>query len=361
MRVLVFFITRFSVLLPLQDRTYEWATTQGTFEEHKQHLFDDHRLSIRMRTFESLTVPSIREQEIPENSNVKVIHLVLTSTELPPAFMDRLERLAVQSNHTKIVRIAPGSYAAPSDDSPRSLDAAIRRCVREECSEINEPALFATVRIDDDDALSKTYTKTLSSHLNPHTVGYVFSMPSGFLGEIHPDHGKIMDLRYWHFPKIALGLAYFNQYDPNNGASFFDEQIFHIHNCGSHVTVDRRLPVILDSRTLGYLATVNGVNDSGDHEYMNFLPKASPAALVSSFEGIAEITERISLNDQDAVDSSDGSTPLDMRKASQHRAVYLELAHETRHYRQLLRWFRRLREIGARLGRFNKTTRRRHT
>ena len=348
MRVLVFFITRFSVLLPLQDRTYEWANTQGTFEEHKQHLFDEQRLSIRMRTFENLTVPSIREQEIPENSNVKVIHLVLTSTELPTAFMDRLERLADQSNPMRIIRIAPGSYAAASDDNPRSLDAAIRSCVNQECLAINEPALFATVRIDDDDALSKAYTKTLCSHLSPHTAGYVFSLPSGFLGEIDPDCGKIIDLRYWHFPKIALGLAYFNQYDPNDGASFFDEQIFHIHNCGSHVTIDHRLPVILDSRALGYLATVNGVNDSGDHGYMNFLPKASPEALVSVFEGIAEITEAISLNDQDAVDSNDELISPDVRKASQHRAVYLELAHETRHYRRLLRWFRRLRDIGTR-------------
>lgn len=344
MQKLILFITRFSVLLPLRDRTYEWAKTQDTFEQHKQKLFDIRRLSIRMRTFESLTVPSIRDQEIPENANAKIIHLVLTSTELPPEYMGQLEQLAAQYNHIQIIKINPGSQADGNDNNPRSLDSAIRRCVCKECSETQESILFATVRIDDDDALSKTYTKTLCSHLNPHSVGYVFSIPSGILCVADPDRGCLLDPRYWYFAKNAMGLAYFNKFENKNGPGFFDDQIFHIHNCGSHVDIDHRFPVILDSRTLGYLATTNGVNDSGDHKHMRFLPKASTATLASIFKDIPEIISMLPAMHQGGFESGGNVYSTAGRQASQSRALYLMLAHETRHCRLLIRLFRKLRD-----------------
>ncbi|WP_083916888.1 glycosyltransferase [Thioalkalivibrio sp. ALJ24] len=350
MRVVIFFVTRFSVLLPPQERGSEWASIEMAFEEHKQQIFDDERLSTRMRTFETFTLPSISAQQIPAEPNVEIVHLVLTSTELPPDFLRKLESLADQHAHLRVVKVAPGSCGLANDAHPANIDAAIRQQVHEKCEKNEEPVLFATVRLDDDDALSTQYVKTLCGHLGPDMAGYVFSMPVGFLCELDATQRNMTDLRHWSFPKIALGLAYFNRYEPDSGGRYFDEETFHIHNCGSHVSIDTRYPVIIDSRYPGYLATVNGVNDSGDHSYMKFLPKAPATTVKEAFPGVSGITETLPGADPDGTRKPE----VDIRNASQHRAVYLELAHSVRHYRWMLRAIGKMRRIAESFLRFNR-------
>ncbi|MBU2981815.1 putative rhamnosyl transferase [Lentibacter algarum] len=127
-------VVRFSVL----TEDY-YAETHGSVEAIGAHLFNDERLALRFRLFETLCLPSLVAQA-DQDFNV----VVLTSTHLPPEARERLDALIAPHDNITIFAADPARH--------------YQICKQAYASAFEEGYTHRLCfRLDDDDAVSRDY------------------------------------------------------------------------------------------------------------------------------------------------------------------------------------------------------------
>lgn len=120
--------------------------------------------------------------------------------------------------------------------------------------------LVATVRLDDDDAISSDYLSQLENYLDIKYAGFAISFGMGLSALYSSDKKKIDDIREYYYPKIAIGLAYLNIYCPESkGFRYLPHNVYRL---GKHSQCDRRCPVIVDSRKSSFIRTIHRSSDT---------------------------------------------------------------------------------------------------
>jgi hypothetical protein len=127
---------------------------------------------------------------------------------------------------------------------------------------------FATVRLDDDDALAASYCRRLSAHLDQGLCGYPVSFAYGYEGVVDPE-GPVTNVRHWNQPKSSAGLAFTNAWSSTGG---YADPRRHVYMLGRHLKVDVADALVLDTRAPGYFKTVNEHGDSHRYAYRADLP-----------------------------------------------------------------------------------------
>lgn len=211
----------------------DWASYAGTAhgsdaeaEARRQvaaTLYQPARMEQRLRSFETLTLASIKAQRHPDFQFV-----VLTSPDMPQVYRDRLERLCAGDGRIHLlVSDRPSVNDALAPLLAEIADGGRHRLVQ--------------FRLDDDDCLGVEYTATLhrATEAARHYDVFAFSMPRGLLVSNY----------------AGAGLAHYEIDRPfhSAGAAVRPRSPAQTIYSFGHYALMRRFPCLLDPRFLGSL------------------------------------------------------------------------------------------------------------
>jgi hypothetical protein len=271
----VFLITRYSVVGKAQH-TWNLAREASSHSDYKARLLAPERLRARLSVFRSVTIPSILAQ-LPTDAELHWI--ILIAADLPAEQLAELsEALAPVERggvSVSLVKVADSDEAADVQQGVYpGMGMAARLAITAALGD--QAAVFASVRLDDDDALAAGYLSALSPYLAPEFVGKHVSFPRGIQAVYSPGARALTDARVVDKPLIALGLAFINSFDGNE---FFAPEV-HVLNFGNHSDVIAKTTVINDRGLLAYLRVLTETSDLGDGQQLNH-PPASRAEIAS--------------------------------------------------------------------------------
>lgn len=253
----IFVITRYSVLGG--PGGWRLRKTAASLEEYKEYLFSDERLNARLGLFRSITAESIARQ-LPCDADLYFV--VMTSEDLPAEHRAKLDEVMrdveKRSDFTcAVIGVPSGGQHEPY------IDAFI-----DDQFAGGPDQRFATVRLDDDDALAMSFCRRLTAHLDQGLCGYPVSFAYGYEGVVHAD-GRVTDVRHWNHPKTSAGLAFTNAWTSTDG---YADPRRHVYMLGRHITIDLADAVLLDTRAPAYFKTESEHRDSRVRAYRADLP-----------------------------------------------------------------------------------------
>lgn len=238
MKPVIYVMIRYSVLAKSKN---SWVIGRGkSEEEYKEELFSDARLEMHESLFRSVTLPSIEAADKPVDIKV----LIFTSTSLPEYYLRRLETLASYS-WAKVIPLNSSGSAA------QMMNEALLAQIQSDST----PKVFSTVRLDDDDALAKSYFSKLAKYTDERFAGCAVTFPRGiranYSQDVYTSFEKIS------YPKCAQGLAYVTKY---RGGEHFPKPLS-IFSLGNHTKIDEKFPVILDASFVSHIRTIHSESD----------------------------------------------------------------------------------------------------
>ena len=204
-------------------------------------LFDPDRLRARRETFKKITIPSIRGA-MDAAEGIKIEVHVLTSSLLPELDKRFLSDISKEYDFVRVFYMEPDSV----DMQKASLDYVAK---------LKNKDVVASIRLDDDDAVSKDYLKRLSVWMNLDLDEFVVSMSRGCAVLLDK---KLNPISFEDYPKllIAAGLAYVYKVGENSYKN--------IYSLGSHTKVYKKVPVIWDNSGYSFVRSFHEFNDSRD-------------------------------------------------------------------------------------------------
>ncbi|XKF16237.1 putative rhamnosyl transferase [Halomonas sp. BLK-85] len=254
----VFILIRYSVLTKSRNG---WVIGRDKeFEDYKRNLFDPQRLAIHEKIFKEVTIPSLSKME---KSNTTI--MVFTSDELPDPFLSNLYDIAKSAGNVKVFSLS----------REQAITANMHHYLLKELEKNAEDVCYATVRLDDDDALADDYYAKLFRYLSPEFIGHSISFPQGYAGLYDGD--KYIKFHPVSLPKLALGLSHVHLYKKGQKAN----KMLSIYGLGDHNRIDEKAPLVLVPEKGVYIRTVHKESDmysdkllkrlSGDKEEASFL------------------------------------------------------------------------------------------
>ncbi|WP_417420385.1 glycosyltransferase [Halomonas sp.] len=235
----IYFIVRYSAYTSAQG---SWQIGKGvTSDEYKVRLFSEDRLSLHEKLFFSVTLPSL----VPISETVDMTALIFISDELPESYKKNLREAEKKYEWLEI------AYA----QSDKSLNKQIESHLRKKLEKISDDLCFATVRLDDDDALAPNFGTQLNHYIRPELVGMGVTFPIGVFGVFNGE----CYTSFYHYRKQnnAQGLAFINSTHPDAISNL----PMTVMSVGNHNSIDERYPTINDSSELMFLRTEHEGSD----------------------------------------------------------------------------------------------------
>ncbi|MGM8871253.1 glycosyltransferase [Psychrobacter sp. 2Y5] len=247
MKKLTYVLIRFSVLI---EGTGSWNIADKNIETYKKKLFNPIRLEQHLNLFKKITIPSLLNQTKSLDSEwLKVV--IITSESLPVWCKEQLEKLVEEYDWLYIDYIP---------EKGRSLV----QFVYDDLKDSKENILVSTIRLDDDDALSNNFFEEMDLYFKKENVGFCLSFGSGYAGFYDFKSDNYEKLVEYYYPKLALGLSYFNIYSAKKN-SFVISKIKTVYNTYRHTQVDLKSPTIIDSRKNMFIRTMYDTSDSANN------------------------------------------------------------------------------------------------
>ncbi len=236
----VFFLMRYSVFTKGQG---SWLIGRDvSHEEYKESLFNEARLDYHFRLFSKVTLPTLAKTV--QKSPVEATCVILTSAEMPRHHKDNLYEAVSDYPWIEVVETTYNTY----------VDAAFKSAILRQLEvqgRLN--CLYATVRLDDDDALRDSYLDQLVEYMIEENVGSVVSFSKGY--NAYLTDGVITSLSEVNTPKNAQGLAYIAALRES------DQSIKTVFSLGRHTKVDSVARLIVDEESHCYLRCVHEQSD----------------------------------------------------------------------------------------------------
>jgi hypothetical protein len=222
----------------------EWLIHGKDPDRYRDNLFDPERHRLRAPIFRDMTVPSLLR--LCESSIGGRLHVLIhTSQDLPEPF-----EASLQEAIAPLPRVTVARYTF---DEPLDYARTTRETIAAICDGEDE-TVFASVRLDDDDALAAGYLDGLARYVTPPFVGFNVTFPEGFW--LRPDESRVKRGQ-WVFS--AQGLAVINAYNPTTKE--FAHRFVSAHDMGLHENVKFILPSVIDRSGRRFIYTVHGQHD----------------------------------------------------------------------------------------------------
>lgn len=218
-------------------------------DKYKEELFSEKRMSLHEHLFETLTFPSIQKNIDNCPKDVDIKFLIITSESLPNINRIFLDNICKGVDNIKIL---------PIDEYTHYTSYAKDFISRELKKGEPKQGLCATVRLDDDDALSDDFITQLNQYLDIRYSNTCISFGKGcYAYHVGETTNKITIYSECYYPKSPQGMSYvaFYDFDQNEG---IDNTVFSI---GSHTKIDFMQPLILDSRRYAYIYSIHEESD----------------------------------------------------------------------------------------------------
>ena len=204
-----YFISRFNIF----DYNFKGfqLTLRNDQAAYADLFFNEDRLEFKTNIFINVTFSSVIKQD---NSNWE--WHIYTSKFLPLKYLNRIKTAAMKNINIHVIEVENfDEFYTQITDFPYDAN-------------------YATVRLDDDDALYEGYVTLLNKHKNQK--GRIISFPYGH--EYYYLNGKKKIGNKCFNPNIALGLAAINKV---------------IYNCGDHSKISARYNIIYNNNPDVYL------------------------------------------------------------------------------------------------------------
>lgn len=225
--------TRFSLFQPGAGAWQASNRTRfRTPEEYREHLYAPERLDARADIFFSMTLPQLDRAA----RGWPVQHIVSYSESLPSPYQNLLLEAAGKYPWLVLDRCAPGQPAA----DPLG---------------VRDEGVIGVYRLDDDDILPADYFDQVAPYMSDEHAGMFVSLGVG-LTALYRD-GGLYFARRMHQPMLASGLLAIHTKRPD-GSTVSPPVV-------AHNKSDRAAPVILDSRSLGYVWVRHPDQDTSVH------------------------------------------------------------------------------------------------
>ncbi|WP_135501067.1 glycosyltransferase [Roseovarius aestuariivivens] len=207
-----------------------------TVEEREAYLYDDARMALRFRHFETLTLPSLAAQQ-----DGRFAFLVITGENMPEPWWSRLNDVCASVPQIKVITKPPMRHRT-----------AMQLAIKEELGEDDVPSL--QFRLDDDDAVGTQFvrgirrTARLSYRMWATWQNFVIEYSSGYAVRLGAE-GILAQPVQGQF--LACGLAVlFKPGDPKT-----------VMNYGHH-KLHHAMPTLIVPDEPMYLRAVHEDNDS---------------------------------------------------------------------------------------------------
>lgn len=230
---------RYSILV--NEPTMWVIGKNNSFENYKKEVLDPARLATREAIFSAICLPSLINLYKTKTADTNLKVIIATSSLLPQKNKDFLD--SIQRNHP-FIEI---SYHSPED---ADVGQIMRNVIDET---VKKGEMYASVRLDDDDALSIEWIKKITTYLIPQFNNLVISLSSG-LALLSDKFGNIKQLADYKWRFGSVGLTYIGT--KNSSAS---RSIYH---CGRHLLVDHKFPSVTHLKGDFIIRTFNDFNDS---------------------------------------------------------------------------------------------------
>jgi hypothetical protein len=239
----IFIDIRYSLYAPALRNS--WKIGRESEESYKKDLFSAERMQRRQFFFEKVTLKSLisLNQNKPIDVSLKVN--VLTSDLLPERNANFLRDVAKNNDFINIVYFSEG-------------DVDIRAPLMQQVNDLGDSDIYASVRLDDDDGLSKDFAKQLSFYLHPKFSGTVVSFAKGY-GGLLDEVGDFLSVAEYKWRFGSAGLTYISEKSKSVRTGSYS-----IYQCGDHTKTDNKFPTISDGRSASFLRAFHLENDSKD-------------------------------------------------------------------------------------------------
>ena len=208
-----------------------WRLADGRSPEaYRAALFAPERLAERLTLFAGVVLPSLAAQTLPMRKGVREV-VLLVSAEMPADGLARLRAAIAAFDWIRLAAVPPDAAGIPMT---------------------GPDTIFASVRLDDDDALARGFMARISGYVRPEYAGRVITFPSGISAFLD------QHLRYARFAnrwtaKETMGMSYI----AGPGTPF--GSVYHL---GHHGKVHRAAPLLSDPQGPMYLRTIYAGQDS---------------------------------------------------------------------------------------------------
>lgn len=230
MRIIL--VTRFSIADP------RYVSKNGRVD-----VFNPTRMEEKFKAFEDLTLPSILAQTFK-----KWQWYIYTSDRIPSSYRERLDKLIEETNMgDKINIVAVKDVDEYNNHFERVVDGL--------------KVKYATVRLDDDDAIACDYFEHLQKY-SKEKKGLIISPVKGYLVFFDSKDKKWKGHKYEYYPQcIAFGLARIGD---------------NILKCGNHYKIHRKYPVKYVKTGRSYLRSSGTCNKSNQSKFAELRKKCTP-------------------------------------------------------------------------------------
>lgn len=236
---------RFS-LLAANVNCWHLSSSSNDLEDYKSKLFDESRLEERFFIFEHITLKSLNNIYVQRGDKENIVVFILTSESLPKKYKDRL--VLIQKSY-EFIRV---KYYKETQKLAYVLTEYLDEYLTHH---VHVGDMYASVRMDDDDALSLIWYKTLLTYLKPIYNNHVVSLYSGYMLYFEKNGSvfiKKTDLNRFG----SAGLCVIAQ----KNSEIYEPQS--IYGLGAHTIVDRNSPCIVDGSKPFVIRTIGGYNDT---------------------------------------------------------------------------------------------------
>lgn len=221
-------------------KTSSWVVSRDNqLDEYRKILFDSNRLTARENVFKKITLPSLQKIHEKKASDINFVVNILTSTELPKENLDFLKSLSNENSFINVIVQDPQT-------------ASVTKDLSDYLNNVKDGEMYASVRLDDDDALSSKWLEELISYMKPEFNEFIVALSNGYAAEVD-DSGQIKKLAKYKWRFGSVGLAYLKIKSESNKSIF---------NFGNHLHVDEKARTISYGGEDYFLRTFNKYNDS---------------------------------------------------------------------------------------------------
>lgn len=244
----VFILMRYSILSI--DAARSWKVGQKQLDDYRNDLFNSERLDLHEYLFLNLTFPSILESL--KNSSVDLVFIMFISTELPKDYKEKLYKLSSLHNFFIIKELSP------SDKTLLSIDEEVLNNLRIDETE----TIYATIRLDDDDALHPNFIRSIEKYICPAYINHGFSFSCGYSGMFSESHFK--SFHRMNSINSAQGQIFISKIDSKGEVDGF----ISVYSMKvAHSRLHWSVPVIVDGRNPMYIRTVHAHGDFYSEDY----------------------------------------------------------------------------------------------
>lgn len=276
MESIVFIIrTRFSLFLPNSNG---WNISRNLsldeITEYKNNLFEEKRLNFRIRFLTKITLPLLEQA----SKDYELLHIIEYSDCLPARYISNLKDLEEKYSFLKL-----SLYDHTGKPQKKNNQIAIEYF---NLKERNKDFWIGRLTLDDDDCVSLNYFSMMNKYLIAQFEDFYISLGLGVAG-VYDENNKLTDCVEIYKPKVNIGFMLVGRYCCRN------ERIYFTPKTAPHMTMDKAVQVVLDSREISFYWSRHASQDTRlnktQHQINNLimsiknLPEFSKERLDKSF------------------------------------------------------------------------------